>query len=223
MFQKVLIAEDHETINYSIQKTLEELNIPHDNRNYVYYCDDAIKRVEKAIAEGKPYQLLITDLSFEEDITNQKIKNGQDLITAVRSIQPDLKVLVFSIENRASVAQSLFNELDIDAYVPKARRDAKDLKLAIDIVYQGKKHFSPNLKRDISEEKHHDFTPFDVTVITLLSNGVLQKEIPFYLQQKDIKPAGLSSVEKRLSLIKTSLNIFSNEQLIAYCKDKQVI
>lgn len=223
MFQKVLIAEDHETINYSIQKTLEELGVPHDNRNYVYYCDDAVKRVEKAIREGQPYELLITDLSFEEDIPGQKITTGEALIATLKKIHPKLKILIFSIENRASVAQSLFNDLDIDAFVPKARRDAHDLKTAIETIYQGKKHFSPNLKKDESIEKYHEFNDFDITVITLLSTGVLQKEIPFYLQQKNIKPAGLSSIEKRLSVIKTNLNIFSNEQLIAHCKDKKII
>ncbi|MFN0254441.1 DNA-binding transcriptional response regulator [Pedobacter ureilyticus] len=223
MFQKVLIAEDHETINYSIQKTLEDLGIPNHSKNYAYYCDDAIKRIEKALKEGEPYELLITDLSFEEDIPNQHITTGQDLIKAARKIQPNLKVLVFSIENRIKVAQSLFKDLNIDAYVPKARRDAKDLKTAIETIYQAKKHLSPNLKKDIGEEKFYKFTNFDIIIIKLLSNGVLQKEIPYHLQQKNIKPSGLSSVEKRLSLIKTTLNIFSNEQLIAYCKDKEII
>lgn len=222
MFKKVLIAEDHETINYSIQKTLEELEIPHDSRNYVYYCDDAIKRLKKALAEGKPYELLITDLSFEDDIPGQQITTGQALIATARAIQPDLKILIFSIENRASVAQSLFKELKIDAFVPKARRDAQDLKLAVETVYNGKKHVSVNLKKDL-EQQHHEFNEFDTEVVSLLSQGVLQKDVPIYLQQKNIKPSGLSSVEKRLSIIKTKLNIFSNEQLIAYCKDKKII
>ncbi len=222
MFKKVLIAEDHETINYSIQKTLEELEIPHDSRNYVYYCDDAIKRLKKALAEGKPYELLITDLSFEDDILGQQITTGQALIATARAIQPDLKILIFSIENRASVAQSLFEELKIDAFVPKARRDAQDLKLAVETVYNGKKHVSVNLKKDL-EQQHHEFNEFDTEVVSLLSQGVLQKDVPIYLQQKNIKPSGLSSVEKRLCIIKTKLNIFSNEQLIAYCKDKKII
>lgn len=222
MFKKVLIAEDHETINYSIQKTLEELEIPHDSRNYVYYCDDAIKRIKKALAEDKPYELLITDLSFEDDVPGQQITTGQALIAAAREIQPNLKILIFSIENRASVAQSLFKELNIDAFVPKARRDAQDLKLAVQTVYNGSKHLSANLKKDL-EEKHHKFTEFDTEMVFLLSQGVLQKDVPIYLKQKNIKPNGLSSVEKRLSSIKTKLNIFNNEQLIAYCKDKKII
>lgn len=223
MFQKVLIAEDHETINYSIQKTLEQLGIPHHNKNYVYYCDDAINRIKKALIEKEPYQLLITDLSFEEDLTDQEITTGKALIKKAKELQPNLKVLVFSIENRVSVAQELFNDLNIDAYVPKARRDAQDLKTAIETVYNGRKHLSPHLKKDTDKEKNHDFTPFDIAIISLLAKGILQKEIPFHLEQKKIKPSGLSSVEKRLSLIKTELDIYSNEQLIAYCKDKKII
>ncbi len=129
MFQKVLIAEDHESANISVQKTLSDLEVVHDNRNYVFYCDDALMRIQKALRENQPYELLITDLSFEEDVPGQKITTGQELIKIVKQIQPDLKILVFSIENRASVANSLMKELDIDAYVPKARRDAQERAL----------------------------------------------------------------------------------------------
>jgi two-component system capsular synthesis response regulator RcsB len=48
---------------------------------------------------------------------------------------------------------------------------------------------------------------------------MLQKDIPDYLQQKEIKPSGLSSIEKRLNLMKESLGFTKNEQLVAYCKD----
>ena len=223
MFKKVLIAEDHEIANFSVQKTLADLGITHDLRNYVYYCDDALMRIQKALNENQPYELLITDLSFEDDYTEQKISKGTELIKVAKQLQPDLKVLVFSIENRTSVAQSLIKELNIDAYVPKARRDAQDLKLAIEAVYQNKKYISPNLKRTTAERNDYHFTDFDKTILHLLSQGILQKDIPFHLQQKNIKPSGLSSVEKRLNLIKEVLEFSNNEQLIAYCKDIKVI
>jgi len=223
MFKKVLIAEDHEIANFSVQKTLVDLGIAHDSRNYVYYCDDALTRIQKALREDQPYELLITDLSFDDDLTEQKISKGTELIKAVKQIQPSLKVLVFSIENRATVADSLVKELDIDAYVPKARRDAQDLKLAIEAIYKNRKYLSPNLKKLITAEDHYDFTEFDKTIITLLAKGEAQKNIPFHLQQNNIRPSGLSSIEKRLNYIKTILNISNNEQLIAYCKDRHII
>lgn len=223
MFKKVLIAEDHEIANFSIQKTLAELGIVQDVKNYAYYCDDALARIQKAMRQSDPYELLITDLSFEDDHTQQKISSGVELIKAIKQIQPDLKILVFSIENRASIAHSLVKELDIDAYVPKARRDAQDLKLAIEAIYKDKKYLSPNLKQASKEQQDYKFTAFDITIISLISNGEPQKNIPIYLKENKITPAGLSSVEKRLNYIRTILNFSNNEQLVAYCKDRKII
>jgi hypothetical protein len=49
MFKKILIAEDHESSSISVQKTLEDLNI--SNADYVYYCDDALAKIQKSIRE----------------------------------------------------------------------------------------------------------------------------------------------------------------------------
>jgi len=44
-----------------------------------------------------------------------------------------------------------------------------------------------------------------------------------HLIAMDIKPNGLSSTEKRLKTIREALELQSNEQLIAYCKDIGII
>ena len=223
MFEKVLIAEDHEIANISVQKTLSDLGIK--DPKYVYYCDDALTWIKNGIRSNEPYDLLITDLSFEEDHYTQKITGGIELIKAAKQIQPNLKVLVFSGENKIAVIDKLFKDkaLDIDAYVRKARHDARDLKLAMDAISKNKKYLTHDLKQSIREKNSHEFTAFDITIITLLSQGTLQKEIPIYLKQNSIKPSGLSSVEKRLNLIKEVLGFSKNEQLVAHCKDMGII
>ena len=45
------------------------------------------------------------------------------------------------------------------------------------------------------------------------------KDIPTYLKDNDIKPASLSSVEKRLTILKESLQLINNHQLISFFKD----
>ncbi|WP_421938247.1 response regulator [Pedobacter sp.] len=221
MFKRVLIAEDHEIANISVVKTLKELGIA--GTDYVYYCDDALTWIQKANQSGQPYDLLITDLSFEEDHHQQKIPDGSSLIQAAKRIHPHLKVLVFSGEHKPAIIDSLFKELDIDAYVRKARHDAQHLSQAINAIYNGKKFLSPDLKLSLKEKNAHNFTDFDITVISLLAQGTLQKDIPLYLQQKNIKPSGLSSVEKRLNLMKEVLDFSKNEQLVLYCKDMGII
>lgn len=221
MFKNVLIAEDHEMANLSLRNVMSDLGITVVEKDYVFQCDDAFARVRKAIREDNPYELLITDLSFDDDYPTQKISGGKELIRAVKEVQPNIKILVFSGENRALIASSFFNELNIDAFVPKARHDAKDLKLAIEAIYKNKKYVSPNLRH---KEVHiHHFTDYDKTIVSLLSSGKTQKEMPDLLKTKNMEPFGLSSIEKRLSLIKTSLNMTNNGQLIAYCIANKII
>lgn len=221
MFKNILIAEDHEMANLSLRNVLSNLGITVTDKDYVFQCDDALKRVQKALRDGEPYELIITDLSFDEDFPKQKIAGGRELIKAVKEVQPDIKVLVFSSENRILVANELFKELAIDAYVPKARHDAKDLELAIETIYKNKKYISANLRQ--KEENIHHFTAYDKMIVSLLDNGRTQKEIPDLLKQKKMEPFGLSSIEKRLNLIKTSLNMTNNGQLIAYCITNKII
>lgn len=221
MFKKVLIAEDHESINISVQKTLEDLVIP--NIDYVFYCDDAIGKIQKALREEHPYDLLITDLYYEEDHHEQNLKDGKELIKKAKEIQPDLKIIVFSAEHKTGIIENLFSDYQINGYVRKARNDSKDLKKSITSVYIGEEYLSFDLKQDMKKFNSYEFSTFDITLVSLLSKGVLQKNIPIHLEDRNIKPASLSSVEKRLNSLKEDLQINSNEQLVAFCKDIGII
>lgn len=217
MFRKVLIAEDHEIANLSVQKTLYDFGIK--DVKYVYYCDDALSWVKNALRDASPYDLLITDLIFEDDETAQQISNGIDLVKAVKLLQPELKVVVLSAESRNGIVDELFQQQMIDGYVRKGRRDGQYLKEALEATSQHKVYQSPAVKDAIRDKNSHEFSNFDIHVISLLSQGVPQKNIPYYLTERGVKPSGLSSVEKRLNLIREVLDFSKNEQLVAYCKD----
>lgn len=221
MITKVLIAEDHESANISVQKTLEELSIT--QVEYVYYCDDALDRITRTAGTSHSYDLLITDLSFEPDGRKQVLSEGRELIRAVRNIQPDLKVLVFSAESRPTTIEQLYNHLGIDGYVRKARHDARELKQAITEIAQHRRYLPRHLQQLINNKNAYEFTKFDKLIITLLAEGMLQKDIPAYLQQQQIKPSGLSTIEKRLNQMKEALEFTKNEQLVAFCKDMGII
>jgi DNA-binding NarL/FixJ family response regulator len=221
MFKKILIAEDHESITISVQKTLEELSIP--NVDFAHYCDDALAKVQKSIREKEPYDLLITDLYYEEDHRKQNIKDGRELIEEIRKIQPSLKAIVFSAEHKSGIIDSLFTESKINGYVRKARNDSKELKKAIAFVYEGENYLSLDLKQDVKKLNSYEFSDYDITLVSLLSQGVLQKNIPVYLQNNNIKPNSLSSIEKRLNSLKEDLQVSSNQQLVAFCKDLGII
>jgi DNA-binding NarL/FixJ family response regulator len=221
MIRKVLIVEDHETVNISLQKTLNDLGVA--DVDIVYYCDDALQKVEKNHQSSSSYDLIITDLYFESDHRPQRIAGGIALISEIRKIQPDLKILVFSAESKPAVIDMLFNTHEIDGYVRKARHDAKELRTAITQISHNQRYIPRKLTAAAGQKHSYQFTEYDITIISLLAEGVLQKNIPSYLRQNNIRPSGLSSVEKRLNHIRETLQLYKNEQLVIFCKDMGII
>ena len=132
-------------------------------------------------------------------------------------------MIVFSAEHRLGVIDLLFSELKINAFVRKARLDSKELKKAIEAVYQNETYISHDLKLPVKSMNTVEFSNYDIVLLRLLSEGILQKNIPQILQEKDIYPNSLSSVEKRMNAMKLALTAKNNEQLIAYCKDLGII
>jgi DNA-binding NarL/FixJ family response regulator len=221
MIDKVLIAEDHESANLSVQRTMEELCIP--QIDYAFYCDDALSKIQVAKRNGEPYDLLITDLYFEDDGTFQKIAGGFDLVRSAREVQPDIMILIFSSEHRPATIDMLFKNYEVDAYVRKARHDAKELKSAFESLSKQQRYYPRALAQLVQQSNAYEFTEFDINIIRLLSQGYRQNEIPDYLRQHDIKPSSLSIIEKRLKQIRDELNFSKNEQLVLFCKEAGIL
>ena len=223
MFKKVLIAEDLDSISQSIVQTLENLAV--SNIQQVKYCDDAMLRIKKALAENEPFDLLITDLSFKQDHRDNNLVNGEELITAVKKLQPNIKTIVFSIEDKSFKINTLFNNLEIDAYVIKGRNSINELEKAIDSVYNNEiRILLPNTAANTSTEKSIiEIEAYDISLLKLLSKGLIITEIAAEFKNSGIVPNGTSSIEKRLNKLKTYFKANNNVHLIAIAKDMGLI
>lgn len=221
MITTVIIAEDHQIVNRSIQVATEDFGIK--EVDHAFYCDEALQKIILKKDKGVSYDLLITDLYFESDNQVQQINGGAQLITAARKEQPDIRVLVFSAEGRPQVIDELFKDLKIDGFVRKARNDSKELELALQAISENKVYYPRQLLLSKQARNSFNFTEYDITIISLLAEGMRQKDIPDHLKNNDIKPSSMSSLEKRLNHIRESLEFTKNEQLVAYCKDMGII
>lgn len=212
---KVLLVEDHQSASISVEKTLNDMKI--ENIQNISYCDDAIIYFKKALDNSSPYDLVITDLNFVEDHKEQQIKNGQELIRQLRSLYPPIKIIVFSAENNPLVIKKLYDELEIDGFVGKSRGDSVEMRKALEQVIEGKKYTNQKYLVQIRDHAVFSFTDYDVMILTKMVEGKRQDEIAKYFKENSIQPSALSSIEKRLRHIKTSLQFQTNEQMIAYC------
>ena len=218
MFQKVLIAEDMDFINSGIKAELSKLNI--GKIDFIQYCDEALLKLKRAHLDGCPYDLLISDLSFEEDGKLQQLKGGEDLVQAVRKAFPTLKIVVFSIEDKIFTIQKLFESFNINGYVWKSRDGLRELKQALQKIYNSESiYISPHCAQAIAKRNIIEIEDYDIFLIECLSNGYLQEEISEKLKNIKWSPNSVSAIEKRLKFLREHFNANNPAHLVAIAKD----
>ena len=218
MFQKVLIAEDMDYINSGIKSELTKLGIA--QIDYVQYCDEALLKLKRARLDGAPYDLLISDLSFDVDAKIQQITSGDQLVKEVRKEFPVLKIAVFSIEDKTFTIQTLFNDYKINAYVWKSREGLRELKNAIQKIYKSDSlYISPHCANAIVKSEAIEIIDYDLFLIECLSKGYLQEQISTELKEKNWSPTSISSIEKRLKFLREHFNANTPAHLVFIAKD----
>ena len=217
MFQKVLIAEDTDYMSSGIKIALESFQIP--QIEYAQYCDEAFLKIKKARLNNNPFDLLISDLSFVGNYHPQNLTTGEELIKKAKEIQPELKTIVFSIEDKPYRIQYLCKELFVNAYVWKSIHGQKELERAISAVYKDSFFITPKLAHFLRDIETFEITEYDVSLLKFLAEGLDQREISIELKEKKMKPSSISSIEKRLKILKENFNANNPTQLIAITKD----
>lgn len=218
MFNKVLVAEDLDSISISVEQALTELSV--SEIHHAKYCDDALIKIKKSILDEAPYDLLISDLSFKTDHREDKLNSGDELIAAIKKIQPDIKTIVFSIEDKSFRIKSLFNDLSIDAFVSKGRNSIPELKKAIQSVFNNNtKIISQELSHALRDNSLIEIGTYDISLLKSLSKGLTLDEITSEFKNSGIIPNGSSSIEKRINKLKIYFKASNNVHLIAIAKD----
>lgn len=222
MFTKVLIADDIDFNDVGAVVTLEQLGVP--NIEYAKYCDEALLKIKKAHIDGNPFQLLISDLSFKSDHRVNQLHSGEELILAVKQQFPCIKIIVFSIEDRAHRIKLLFEELKIEGYVLKGRNTLYDLKRAIQKAYTNEaENISPELIHILQDKTTSEIGSYDVLLIKYLSQGISQENMETVFKQEGISPNSKSSIEKHLNKLKIYFKANNTVHLVAIAKDLGIV
>lgn len=218
MFKKVLIAEDIDTINLAMQITLQQLEI--ERVDFVKYCDDAVLKIKKGLLDDEPYDLFITDLSFEADHRASTISSGAEAVEKIRQLQPELKILVYSIEDRPQIIKDLIDQHAINAYVQKGRNSIEHLVAAVQQLPLSEDcYLSPSIKSLFHDNKNRQIDHFDIQLLQHLARGYSQDDISLYFSKKGLKPNSRSAIEKRIAHLKDQFKANNVVHLIAIAKD----
>ncbi len=222
MFEKVLIVDDFASVNRGVSDLVKSLGI--STVDISLYCDDAYLKIRKAYEiEKKPYDLVITDLSFKEDHRECKLKNGQGLIQELQNKYPDLPVIVYSQEDNFQKIRELIQDNGAKAYVCKSRVSEKELETAINYVFKNEIYLSKNIEQALNKNSNEQLSAYEKEVAKQLSNGLSQPEMSTYFRTYNISPSSLSSIEKCINRLKDQYNANNAVHLIAVLKDKTLI
>jgi DNA-binding NarL/FixJ family response regulator len=221
MFKNVLVVDDHNAVNYGIVQTLKK----HTKIAKIAFsqdCDSAYIKFQKAQLDGTPFDLVITDMGFKENYHDRNIKSGKDLIKTLRKKQPNIKIIVYSIEDRDRKVQALIDQYNINGFISKGKYGLQELLEALPNVYNNILYTSKAL--DINrQKKKSEIDEVDIMILEELANGTSQKDMAKIFQQRNTKSPSLSSIEKKIGALKIRFKAKNTIHLVATCKDLGII
>jgi DNA-binding NarL/FixJ family response regulator len=221
MFKKVIVSDDLVSMNLGMLTVLETLRVKEVVP--VQYCDDAYLKIKRGVHDNAPYELLITDLSFKKDHRDQKYNSGEELIAALHKEFPDLKIVVYSIEDRIQKVRRLVKKYKINGYVCKGRRGLIDLSEALTTVLNNELYLSDQVAQALNKKSELEIDDYDILLVKQLSNGHSQDQISQLFKEKNISPSSLSSIEKRLNRLRIQFKANNAIHLVTIVKDLGII
>lgn len=222
MFKKILIVEDIDSIGMGVLGLLK--SIPSFEIYHSQSYDDALRLIRSAQSDSIPFNLLISDLSINATSNENLLTTGEGLIEAVKKIQPSLKIIVFSAEERPYKIRALFNEFKISGFVGKGHHSSSELLKSIVFLTEQQDHYiSPQFAHFLQAGLTIELETYDIELIRHLSNGFAQEEISLIFSAQGKAGSGHSSVEKRINKLKTIFKAKNTVHLISLAKDLGVI
>lgn len=222
MFKKILIVEDIDSFGMGVLELLK--SIPSFEIHYSGSYDEALQLIKAALLDGIPFTLLINDLSINDSSDANLLPNGEALIQAVKILQPALKIIVFSAEDRPHKIRTLFNEFKINGFVGKGRDSSSELLKSIVFLSEQQDYYiSPQFAHLLHTGLNIELEAYDIELIRYLSNGFAQEEISLLFTTQGKIGSGYSSIEKRINKLKTTFKAKNTVHMISLAKDLGVI
>lgn len=223
MFKKILITEDIDSVTLGL-KTWLATQYPEADIRSTKYCDEALLKVKRSVAENAPFDLVISDLTFVEDHLPAVIKTGEELITLIKPLLPTARIIVYSIYDNPQRIYNVFHNLEIHAFIAKGRNSIEEFAHALGLLYTTEAtYISPHLLQWVEETNQTDISDDDILLLQWLSQGISQKDMSSKLHELNKSYQNIASVEKKLKRLKKMLNASSSIQLIANAKDLRII
>tara|TARA_R110002049_G_scaffold56399_3_gene155534 strand:+ start:2345 stop:3022 length:678 start_codon:yes stop_codon:yes gene_type:complete len=219
---RILIADDHQLVIQGILCSLKDVgdfDVVATNN-----CDEAFELIKKH-QNTNPFQLLFTDLSFDNTSETTNLDGGEELIKAIKNNDFDIKIGVITGHTETNRVYNVISNLNPNAYLLKSKCDAREIGFAIQKMLANDYYYTHEIHQKIMRRNIVQIQMDDVAIQILkeLPNHPKIANLEGLVTKGDGTAIKLRSIETKLGNLRTDLNANNNTDLILKAKELGII
>ena len=219
---RILIVDDHQIVIQGILCSLNEVgdfDITTTNT-----CDKAFQLI-KNNHKSNPFQLLFTDLSFDNNTKETILDGGEVLIKAIRDNKFNIKIGVITAHTETNRVYNVISNLKPNAYLLKSKCDATEIGFAMQKMLENQYYYTHEVYQKLMRRNLVQIQMDEVAIQIL-------KELPKHpkisnlegtIKKGDGSFLKLRSIEAKLNNLRVDLNANNNTDLVLKAKELGII
>jgi DNA-binding NarL/FixJ family response regulator len=219
---RILVVDDHQLMVDGIVMALEQF--PNYRVTSFNTCDDAFHELLETL-DSDPYNVLFTDLSFENVTEDSEIDGGESLIRKVKDYNIPLKIGVITGHTETNRVFNVIRNLNPDAYILKNQCSAEELNFAIRKMMSNDRFFTHEIHNKILKRNVVQIQ-MDEVAIQILKQLPKQSKIinlEGMIKKSDGKYMKIRAIENKLANLRIDLGAKNNTDLVLKAKELGII
>ncbi len=219
---KILIVDDHQLIIEGILSYLKDIpNLVIETTNS---CDDALSKIKVALTE-KPFQIMFTDLSFDNVSGNSRIDSGENLIKEIRKQKIPIQVGVITGHSETNRIFYVIQNLKPSAYLLKGKCNTNELNFAIQKMLGDETYYTHEIHQKLLKRALIEIQMDDVAIQILkeLPNHPKISNLEGVIKKEDGSLLKIRSIENKLAKLRTDLQANNNTDLVLKAKELGIL
>lgn len=220
---KIIAVDDH---NFLLEGIVNALNkYPEIEIIGKSTCDDAYIEIKKAIADKIPFDILFTDLSFDNLSDTVKIIGGEELIKKLYNEKITIRKGVITGHSSINRVFNVIHNLKPQAYILKSNCEGDELYFAVQKMMKDEFFYTHSIHEKLMRRRIVEIQMDDVAIQIL-------KELPRHSKIKNMigviqnskgVELSLRTIENKLSNLRIDLNANNNIDLFTIAKELGIV
>ncbi|CAM1341298.1 response regulator [Tenacibaculum amylolyticum] len=219
---KILIADDHQLIIEGILSYLKDIdNLEIETTNS---CDEAYGKIKVALTEN-PFDILFTDLSFDNTDAGCRIDSGENLIKTIKQEGHPIKVGVITGHSETNRIFNVIQNLNPHAYLLKGKCNTNELNFAIQKMLANEVYYTHEIHQKLLKRALIEIQMDDVAIQILkeLPNHPKISNLEGIITKDDGSFLKIRSIENKLAKLRTDLQANNNTDLVLKAKELGIL